>query len=79
MKIRFLVALAGLAMSFAVAAAMSQDAMKVVTVDELVWRAPGVQGRANRHPGRRSAESRDNRWRQVSTDLSVKYRMVSIL
>ncbi len=35
MKIRFLLTLAGLAMSFAVPAAMAQDAMKVVTADEL--------------------------------------------
>jgi hypothetical protein len=38
MKIRFLLTLAGLAMSFAVPAAMAQDTMKVVTADELVWK-----------------------------------------
>ena len=38
MKIRLLVTLAGLAISFAVPASMAQDVMKVVTPDELVWR-----------------------------------------
>jgi hypothetical protein len=35
---RFLLALVGLAISFAVPAAMAQDAMKVVTTNELVWK-----------------------------------------
>ena len=38
MKIRLILTLAGLAMSFAVPASMAQDAMKVVTADELVWK-----------------------------------------
>jgi quercetin dioxygenase-like cupin family protein len=38
MKIRLVVALLGLAIGFAVPAAMAQDAMKVVTADELVWK-----------------------------------------
>ena len=38
MKIRLVVALVWLAISFAVPAAMAQDAMKVVTADELVWK-----------------------------------------
>jgi len=38
MKIRLLLTLAGLAISFAVPASMAQDAMKVVTADELVWK-----------------------------------------
>jgi quercetin dioxygenase-like cupin family protein len=38
MKIRFLLALVELAIGFAVPAAMAQDAMKVVTADELVWK-----------------------------------------
>ena len=38
MKIRFLLTLAGLAMSLGVPAAMAQDAMKVITADELVWK-----------------------------------------
>src|SRR5690349_4513295 len=38
MKVRLLLTLAGLAISFAVPASMAQDVMKVVTPDELVWR-----------------------------------------
>jgi hypothetical protein len=38
MKVRLLLTLAGLAISFAVTASMAQDVMKVVTPDELVWR-----------------------------------------
>ncbi len=38
MKIRLLLALAGLAISFAAVATMAQDAMKVVAADELVWK-----------------------------------------
>jgi quercetin dioxygenase-like cupin family protein len=38
MKIHFLLALVGLAIGFAVPVAMAQDAMKVVTPDELVWK-----------------------------------------
>ena len=38
MKIRLLLTLAGLAISFAVPVSMAQDAMKVVTADELVWK-----------------------------------------
>src|SRR5215469_8534093 len=38
MKIRLILTLAGLAISFAVPASMAQDAMKVVTADELVWK-----------------------------------------
>ena len=38
MKVRLLLALAGLAIGFAVPASMAQDAMKVVTADELVWK-----------------------------------------
>ncbi|SRR2546423_1789634 len=38
MKVRLLLALAGLAVSFAVPASMARDAMKVVTADELVWK-----------------------------------------
>jgi quercetin dioxygenase-like cupin family protein len=38
MKIRLLLTLAGLAISFAVPASMAQDTMKVVTADELVWK-----------------------------------------
>jgi quercetin dioxygenase-like cupin family protein len=38
MKIRSVVALLWLAISFAVPASMAEDAMKVVTADELVWK-----------------------------------------
>jgi len=38
MKVRLLLTLAGLAISFAVPASMAQDVMKVLTPDELVWR-----------------------------------------
>jgi quercetin dioxygenase-like cupin family protein len=38
MKVRLLLTLAGLANSFAVPASMAQDAMKMVTADELVWK-----------------------------------------
>ena len=38
MKIRLVVALIGLAISFAVPVAMAQDAMKVVMADESVWK-----------------------------------------
>ena len=38
MKIRLVLALAGLAISFAAVATMAQDAMKVVAADELVWK-----------------------------------------
>jgi len=38
MKIRLLLTLAGLAISFAVPASMAQDVMKVMKVDELVWK-----------------------------------------
>src|SRR5689334_4768462 len=38
MKVRLLLTLAGLAISFAVPASMAQDAMKVVTADEVVWK-----------------------------------------
>jgi quercetin dioxygenase-like cupin family protein len=38
MKVRLLLILAGIATSFAVPASMAQDAMKVVTADELVWK-----------------------------------------
>jgi hypothetical protein len=38
MKVRLLLTLAGLAISFAVPASMAQDAMKVATADELVWK-----------------------------------------
>ena len=38
MKIRLVVALVWLAISFVLPAAMAQDAMKVVTPDELVWK-----------------------------------------
>jgi hypothetical protein len=38
MKVRLLLALAGLAISFAVPVSMARDAMKVVTADELVWK-----------------------------------------
>src|SRR6266704_571808 len=38
MKMRLLGALLGLAIGFAVPAAMAQEAMKVVTADELVWK-----------------------------------------
>ena len=38
MKIRLLLTLVGLAISFAVPASMAQDTMKVVTADELVWK-----------------------------------------
>jgi hypothetical protein len=38
MKVRLLLTLAGLAISFAVPASMAQDAMKVVTPDEVVWK-----------------------------------------
>jgi quercetin dioxygenase-like cupin family protein len=37
MKVRLLLTLAGLAISFAVPVSMAQDAMKVTTPDELVW------------------------------------------
>ena len=43
MKVPLLLTLAGLAVSFAVPASMAQDAMKVVTADELVWKDdPGL-------------------------------------
>jgi quercetin dioxygenase-like cupin family protein len=43
MKVPLLLTLAGLAISFAVPASMAQDAMKVVTADELVWKDdPGL-------------------------------------
>ena len=38
MKVRLLLTLAGLAISFAGPVSMAQDAMKVVTADELVWK-----------------------------------------
>jgi len=38
MKIPLLFTLAGLAISFAVPASLPQDALKVVTADELVWK-----------------------------------------
>jgi quercetin dioxygenase-like cupin family protein len=38
MKVRLLLTLAGLATSFAVPASMAQDAMKVVTADEVVFK-----------------------------------------
>ncbi|MGA8655967.1 MAG: hypothetical protein WB586_07430 [Chthoniobacterales bacterium] len=38
MKIRFLFALAGFAISLALPTLMAQDAMKVVPADELVWK-----------------------------------------
>ena len=48
MKIRLLLTLAGLAISFAVPASMAQDAMKVVTADELVWKEhPLFKGAVN--------------------------------
>ena len=37
MKVRLLLTLAGVAISFAVPALMAQDAMKVVMADEIVW------------------------------------------
>ena len=38
MKVRLLLTLAWVAISFAVPASMAEDAMKVVTADELVWK-----------------------------------------
>ena len=38
MKVRLLLTLAGVAISFAVPALMAQDAMKVVMADEIVWK-----------------------------------------
>jgi quercetin dioxygenase-like cupin family protein len=38
MKVRLLLTLAGLAISFAVPASMAQDAVKVVMADEVVWK-----------------------------------------
>jgi quercetin dioxygenase-like cupin family protein len=38
MKVRLLLTMAGLAISFAVASMMAQDAMKIVNPDELVWK-----------------------------------------
>jgi hypothetical protein len=38
MKIRLLPAIVWLAISFAVSAAMAQDAMKVIKADELAWK-----------------------------------------
>ena len=38
MKVRLFLTLAGVAISFGLPAAMAQDAMKVVTADEVVWK-----------------------------------------
>src|SRR5215469_906783 len=38
MKVRSFLTLAGVALSFAVPALMAQDAMKIVTADEVVWK-----------------------------------------
>jgi hypothetical protein len=55
MKVRLLLTLAWVAISFPVPALMAQDAMKAVMADEIVWkRGPAVQGQggANRQLAR---------------------------
>jgi quercetin dioxygenase-like cupin family protein len=42
MKVRLLLTLAGVAISFAVPGLMAQDAMKTVTADEVVWKPDPV-------------------------------------
>ena len=48
MKVRLLLTLAGL-ISFAVPASIAQDAMKVVTADELVWKQDSLFKKAANH------------------------------
>jgi hypothetical protein len=58
MKIRSLIALAGLAIGFAVPS-IAQDAMKVITADELVWKEHPVFKGGFQSPGGEGTEPQD--------------------